>query len=97
MKSKIFIVFLFVFVFTSAYSQTYLHPTTGLQGQNVGTCMVTTCSGTYYDDGGAAGNYSLNSGGIYRTFCPSTPNTCMRATFNYLDNDDFGLFWCGGC
>jgi len=49
---------------------TYLHPTVGLQNSNLGTCMVNTCSGTYYDDGGAAGNYSLNVNQVYRTFCP---------------------------
>lgn len=61
--------------------QTYLHPTTGMQNQNVGACMISTCSGTYYDNGGAAGNYSNNINGIYQTFCPNAANKCVKAAF----------------
>ena len=77
-------------------AQTYLHPTAGLQNTNLGSCMVNTCSGTYRDNGNF-GNYSTNINGIYRTFCPSNPNTCIRATFTQFDVNDFDLFWCGGC
>lgn len=97
MKNKILLPLFLVISVGILNAQTYFHPTTGLQNTNAGACMVTTCSGTYYDDGGAGGNYSANSWGVYRTFCPSTPNTCIRATFSYLDNNDFSGFWCGGC
>lgn len=71
-------------------AQVYTHPTTGMQNQNVGACMVSTCSGTYYDNGGSggstttsnvAGNYANDINGVYRTFCPNTAGTCVRAAF----------------
>jgi gliding motility-associated-like protein len=43
--------------------------------------MVNNCSGTYYDNGGAGGNYANNVNLIYRTFCPSTPGTAVSITF----------------
>lgn len=88
MKNKIYIWLLMAPFFITA--QTYLHPTTGMQNQNVGACMISTCSGTYYDNGGVggstttsnvAGNYSNNIGGIYQTFCPNAANMCIRAAF----------------
>ncbi|MCX7953588.1 MAG: GEVED domain-containing protein [Bacteroidales bacterium] len=63
----------------------YLHPTQGLQGTYLGSCMVNTCTGTYTDDGGASGNYSNNVNSIYRTFCPNSRNKCLRATINSMD------------
>lgn len=62
----------------------YFHPVIGVQNTYVGQCMVTTCSGRYYDNGGAAGNYALNINQIYRTFCPSTPLSAIRATVNSM-------------
>ncbi|NSW45533.1 MAG: hypothetical protein HPY79_06955 [Bacteroidales bacterium] len=68
---------------------TYYHPTEGLQGTYLGSCMVNTCTGTYTDDGGAA-NYSLNINSIYRTFCPDATGKCIRATFNSMDIEENG-------
>lgn len=66
-------------------AQTYTHPTAGIDGTYVGDCMVNTCSGTYYDNGGAGSNYSNNISSYYRVFCPETPGTCMTATFTSFD------------
>lgn len=69
----------------------YFHPTQGVQNTYVGMCMTNTCTGSYYDDGGPAGNYSNNIGttsnamGIYRTFCPDVPGNCVSATINSMD------------
>ena len=63
------------------HAQTYLHPTAGIDGTYAGNCMENTCSGTYYDNGGAVGNYSNNIGSYYRVFCPSTAGNCITATF----------------
>ncbi len=79
----------------------YIHGTDGLQGTYVANCMVNTCSGNYYDNGGAAGNYPNNEGsqppspvgGWYRTFCPTAANQCLRATFTAMDIEESG----GGC
>jgi hypothetical protein len=58
----------------------YFHPTLGIQSTFLGQCMVTTCSGTYYDNGGPGATYANNINQIYRTFCPDTPNMTMRAS-----------------
>lgn len=68
-------------LFFNLKSQTYLHPTSGIAGTYVGNCMVNTCSGTYYDNGGVGGNYSNNINNIYRVFCPNAPGQCVRVTF----------------
>ncbi len=64
---------------------TYLHPTTGIQSTYAGACMEATCSGNYYDNGGAASPYSTNINSIYRTFCPNSPLQAIRATVVSLD------------
>lgn len=75
-----------------AMAQTYLHPTVGQQNTYTGACMVTTCSGTYYDNGGAGGNYAANVNNIFRTFCPSQAGMCVRATFTqFAMNDTYFL------
>jgi hypothetical protein len=72
--------------------QVYLQPTVGVQSTYTGACMVTTCSGTSYDNGGAAGNYAPNVNNIFRTFCPNTAGMCMRATFtSWSMNDTYFL------
>ncbi|MGV3609785.1 MAG: hypothetical protein ACO1N0_02475 [Fluviicola sp.] len=76
-------------------AQTYTHPTTGIASTYAGACMVNTCSGTYYDNGGAAGNYAANINAIYRTFCPSSAGMCVRATFTAFSMNDT-YFLCGG-
>ena len=73
-------------------AQTYLHPTVGQQNTYTGACMVTTCSGTYYDNGGAGGNYAANINNIFRTFCPNQAGMCVRATFTqFAMNDTYFL------
>lgn len=76
-------------------AQTYTHPTVGINSTYAGACMVNTCSGTYYDNGGAGGNYAANINAIYRTFCPSTPGMCVRATFTSFSMNDT-YFLCFG-
>ncbi len=76
-------------------AQTYYHPIVGQQNTYTGACMVTTCSGTYYDNGGAGGNYAANVNNIFRTFCPNLAGRCVRATFTQFSMND--TFWlCGG-
>ncbi|MCO5260451.1 MAG: T9SS type A sorting domain-containing protein [Crocinitomicaceae bacterium] len=87
---KIFIyVFMFVVLLgeSSLFAQPYTHPTTGIQSEYVGACVVMDCGpSTYYDNGGT-GNYSNNINQIYRTFCPSVAGRCMRVTFNSFDTE----------
>lgn len=68
--------------------QTYFHPTLGQQNTYTGACMVTTCSGTYYDDGGAAGNYAAGVNNVFRTFCPNQAGMCVRAAFSQFAMND---------
>ncbi|MBN2728043.1 MAG: T9SS type A sorting domain-containing protein [Bacteroidales bacterium] len=63
----------------------YYHPTTGIQNTYLGMCMVSTCTGSYYDNGGPGVTYSNNINQIYRTFCPSNPLTAVQATINVLE------------
>lgn len=77
---KTFLLFSVLFAFGA--SAQYTHPTTGIQSEYVGACLVTNCGpATYTDNGGANGNYS-NGVAAYRTFCPSVAGNCMRVTFN---------------
>jgi len=75
----------FLFCVIELSSQTYLHPTTGIAGEYVGSCQTSTCSGIYYDSGGAAGNYTNNVAGTYRIFCPNAPGQCLTATFSQFN------------
>lgn len=85
---KNFILFLaFVVPSVLTYGQIYTHSTTGVMSTFSGDCPVSTCSGTYFDDGGAVTNYSNGVNQIYRTFCPSTPGTCLRATFTAFNTE----------
>ncbi len=70
---------------TPAGTATYTQPVLGLQNTYVGTNMVSTCGGTFTDDGGVGGNYSNNINEVYRTFCPATAGNCLRATFWSFD------------
>jgi hypothetical protein len=70
----------------------YNHPLTGIAMEYVGACMVNTCSGTYRDNGGAAGNYSDNINGSYRVFCPTSAFNCVRATFTSFNLNDVDPF-----
>jgi hypothetical protein len=77
------------------YSQTYLHPQLGVQNTYLGSCLVSTCTGTYHDNGGSGGNYAANINAIYRTFCPNTAGMCVRATFTSFSMNDT-YFLCFG-
>lgn len=66
----------------SVQSQTYLHPSVGLNSTYSGGCREHTCSGLYYDNGGPAANYSNNINQIYQTFCPDQDNVCLRVNFS---------------
>lgn len=85
MVKNIFITLLVCIALADLQAQTYLHPTSGIDGTYVGACMVNTCSGNYYDDGGAASNYSNNISSYYRVFCPNTAGNCITATFTSFD------------
>lgn len=77
------------------FGQTYTHPTTGVQSTYNGACLVSTCSGTYNDNGGGGANYAANVNNIYRTFCPNTGGMCLRATFSSFSMNDT-YFLCFG-
>ncbi len=86
MKKSFFILLISLSGFLSAQ---FFHPIVGINSEYVGSCLTTTCGGTYVDNGGA-GNYALNigfpaPGGIYRVFCPDAAFNCMRVTFNAFD------------
>ena len=79
---KNFLTLILLFISSITFSQTFFHGTAGINGERVTHCLVSTCSGTYLDNGGAAGNYSNNiAGGLYRVFCPSIVGNCVRARF----------------
>ena len=83
---KSFTLILFVIISSiQLHSQTYTHPTIGIASEYVGACETATCTGTYTDDGGAAGDYSNDITSIYRVFCPNTAGNCVRLTFNSFD------------
>jgi gliding motility-associated-like protein len=58
--------------FFSVSAQTYL------MNSNTG---VTTCAGTFYDSGGAAGNYANNQS-FTKTFCPATAGAGIQLNFS---------------
>lgn len=74
------------------------HPTSLVNDEYVGTCLVNDCGPfSYTDNGDFVGNYSNNIGtsyfdpwwgwinqGVYRVFCPETAGNCMQATFSNL-------------
>jgi hypothetical protein len=75
---KLLLIALFLFSM-GTQAQTYL--------MGNGSNSFTTCSGTFYDSGGAAGNYQNNENGTV-TFFPSTPNSVLQITFTSFDTED---------
>lgn len=65
----------------------YFHPVVGIQNTYLGICLVNTCTGSYYDNGGPGNPYNDNINSVYRTFCPGTPYSAIQASFNLLDID----------
>ena len=57
------------------FSSTFL-----AQSYNMSNTAVSTCSGTFYDSGGAGSNYGYGQN-FTKTFCPSTPGS--RIQFNF--------------
>lgn len=72
----------------------YIHQTIGIEYTYLGTCMVATSTGSYYDNGGPANDYANNINRIYRTFCPDTPHKAVRATFNMMQVEHTGPSIC---
>jgi hypothetical protein len=86
-----------IFIFTLLWgcflgAQTYYQSTAGVQNTYNGGCPVATCSGTFYDDGGSAGNYSNNINAIYRVFCPNTAGKCLKISFTSFNVEGAGFF-----
>ncbi|HEX8562838.1 MAG TPA: PKD domain-containing protein, partial [Flavobacterium sp.] len=51
------------------------------QNYNISNTSVSTCSGNFYDSGGAGGNYG-NGQSFTMTFCPSTPGSAIKLNFS---------------
>jgi hypothetical protein len=68
---KWLIVFVFAFASCFCFGQTYLISTGG---------SVSTCSGTFYDQGGSGSNYGNNQN-YTMTFCPSTAGQVIQVNF----------------
>jgi hypothetical protein len=66
--------FLSFFILSNIMGQTY----------NMSTSTISTCSGTFYDSGGASGSYQ-NSENYTMTFCSSVPGN--RISFNFTSFD----------
>jgi hypothetical protein len=77
---KIFTIIVTLFSVINLYSQNY----------NMTNGNISTCSGTFYDNGGT-GNYTSNQTLVF-TICPSTPGSKIRVNFtafNLENNFDF--------
>ena len=82
----------FCVIFTFNVNAQFNHPTTSIQSEYVGACLVSTCAATYFDNGGAGGNYSNDINNIYRVFCPNTAGQCLRVTFYSFNVENAGFF-----
>lgn len=69
----------------------YYHPITGMQSTKLGQCLVSTNTGSYYDNGGPGLTYAANVDNIFRTFCPSSPLNTIQATVKSLQIEYSGM------
>jgi gliding motility-associated-like protein len=67
---KKILLYTFLLFSTISFTQTY----------TMSNANVNSCSGTFYDSGGAGGDYA-NGESFTKTFCPSTAGTKMRINF----------------
>jgi gliding motility-associated-like protein len=85
---KLQLLFIFLFFFsTYVFAQDY----------NMQNGTITTCSGNFYDTGGASANY-INNENITITFCPETAGMGISLNFSVLDVEsgwDFISFYDG--
>ncbi|MCE3279505.1 MAG: Protein of unknown function precursor [Bacteroidetes bacterium] len=86
MKNKIF-TFLFLLITATVFSQTYTMPA------GTGTATISTCSGTFVDNGGSASNYSSNQNSTI-TFCPATPGDVIKISFSSYNTEPSGATAC---
>ena len=68
---RLLLFFIVLICHLTSFSQTY----TMINGN------VSTCSGDFYDSGGANGNYTNNQSRTF-TICPSTPGAKIKVTFS---------------
>ena len=88
-KNSLFLFFVMLLVNTMGVSQ-ILHPTTGTE------TVTLNCGDTdvYYDDGGAAGNYTSSNTSTLM-ICAPDPSCAVTVTFTEFDVEasDFGSCW----
>jgi hypothetical protein len=74
------------------YVRVYTYTSTGAQTSTFDVCItsdpppVTACSGNFYDNGGAGGNYTSNQS-YTQTYCSSTPGQCLVMTFSSFNTE----------
>lgn len=69
----------------------YFHAIAGMQNTKLGSCLVSTNSGSYYDNGGSGNTYAANVDQVFRTFCPTSEGMAIRATVTTMSVEYAGL------